>query len=605
MLRIGQHGGRRIISRAASIPSVIPSSTRHRFITTHTRNDKISWTPSTTWFLGAGVVFTGVSLVLQSPSLGLSDCAVQNESPSSDTGKSTSLGARLAGYFSKKPQPIDQKDIVLDTDLTVTNWKQLEQASLVKVPGVVLWGSNKNGLIDPSGTSPGVIQIPQRLDAFQGAILRDLKLGEDIAAAVDDQGNVYQWGSGYSSDARQPEVTLKNRDISSVALGDSKLFGLSKDGTHVYVMPKTRPTSGPTKAAIDYNPSSGGVLKYVGLGGNAHDPMTQLPVKDILQKGETITSFASGKSHLLMVTSEGRVLGSDDGLSVSLIGDADFRESRILEVACGEVHSLARDDQGRCWAWGTNGFGQLAQGAYSHANLRLTQPTLVKDIPGTPGGAECVKIAAGGNTSYVVIYQQNRFKVKSAGMGQWGQLGDGTYTHIQGSLVNIPALSNLAEYKEAEKKLMPIGIHDLVVGSTHAFAVLDNAIVERTASAKDVVNHGRDVLSWGQNTYFQLLTGKRINRTEPVYALPLDSEILQPADKAIAAISQGSTPKKDAEAPDEATALTPTNRLQLLPAQSRNDVTSGKKGAKGDGEKVELKIVAGNGVSAVFCKSVM
>ncbi|KAF9356994.1 hypothetical protein BGX26_004414 [Mortierella sp. AD094] len=405
-----------------------------------------------------------------------------------------------------------------------------------------------------------------------------------LIAAVDDQGNVYQWGSGYSSDAHQPEMTLKNRDISSVALGDSKLFGLSKDGTHVYVMPKTRPTSGPTKAAIDYEPSKGGVLKYIGLGGNVYDQMTQLPVKDILQKGEIIISFASGKNHLLMVTSEGRVLSSDDGLSVSLIGDADFRQSRILEVACGEVHSLARDDQGRCWAWGVNGFGQLAQGAYSHANLKLMQPTLVKDIPGTAGGAECVKVAAGGNTSYVVISEQNRFKVKSAGMGQWGQLGDGT---------------------EAEKKLMPIGIHDLAIGSTHAFAVLDNAIVECTASSKDVVNHGRDVLSWGQNTYFQLLTGKRINRTEPVYALPLDSDILQPADKAIAAISQGGTPKKNTKELDEATALNPTNRLQLLPAQNRNDVTLGKKGAKGDGEKVEPKVVAGNGVSAVFCKSVV
>ncbi|KAF9356993.1 hypothetical protein BGX26_004413 [Mortierella sp. AD094] len=211
MLRIGQYGGRRIIARASSIPSAIPSSARHRFIsTTHARNDKISWTPSTAWFLGAGVVFTGVSLVLQSPSLGLSDCAVQNESPSSDAGKSTSLGARLAGYFTKKPQPIDQKDIVLDTDLTVTSWKQLEQTGLIKIPGIMLWGSNKyvlwefifttakaaeytylprsvafrNGLIDPSGKSPGVIQIPQRLDAFQGAVLRDLKLGEDVAGMM-------------------------------------------------------------------------------------------------------------------------------------------------------------------------------------------------------------------------------------------------------------------------------------------------------------------------------------------------------------------------------------------------------------------------------------
>ena len=129
---------------------------------------------------------------------------------------------------------------------------------------------------------------------------------------------------------------------------------------------------------------------------------------------------------MVMVTSHGRVFGSEDGLSISLIGNADFRQSRILEVACGEVHTLARDDQGRGWAWGINGFGQLAQGAYSHANLKLPNPTLIKDIVGTEGGVECVKIAAGGQSSYFVLKESNVFKVKSAGMGQWGQLGDGS-----------------------------------------------------------------------------------------------------------------------------------------------------------------------------------
>ncbi|KAF9203995.1 hypothetical protein BGZ49_005794 [Haplosporangium sp. Z 27] len=584
MLRIGQHGSRRIIARAASKQAPIPFSTQYRFISTsNARNDKISWTQSTSWFIGAGVVFTGVSLAIQSPSIGLNSRVVLNDSPSSDNGsKSTSIGAKLASYFTKKPEPIEQKE--LDTDLTVTSWKQLEQNEMVTVPGIMLWGSNKNQLIDPSGKSPGIIQIPQRLTAFQGTVLRDLKLGDDIAAAVDDQGNVYQWGSGYSSNAHQPEVTLKNRDIASVTLCDKKLFGLSRDGTRVYVIPKARPTNGPTKAAVEYQPK-GSAWRYVGLGGNSDDQMTQLPVKDLLQKGEIITSFASGKNHLLMVTSEGRVLGSDDGLSVSLIGENNFRQSRILEVACGDVHSLARDDQGRCWAWGVNGFGQLAQGAYSHSNLKLTQPTLVKDIPGAVGGIECVKVAAGGSTSYVVINEQNRFIVKSAGMGQWGQLGDGTMLFAYTD-------------KEAEKKLMPIGIYDLVIGSTHAFAVLDNAVIEHTSSKKEVVNHGRDVLSWGQNTYFQLLSGKRINRTEPVYTLPLDSEILQPADKAIAAISQGGTSKNTSEAD---AALSPTNRLQLVPAQKRADVNGANRSSKGE-EMVELKIVAGDGVSAVYSK---
>lgn len=125
-----------------------------------------------------------------------------------------------------------------------------------------------------------------------------------------------------------------------------------------------------------------------------------------------------------MVTSNGRVFSSEDGLSVSTLGTPEFRQAKIVQVACGEVHSLARDDQGRCWAWGLNGFGQLAQGAYSHSNLKLAQPTLIK------ADAEVVKIAAGGNTSYFVLKDQGNYKVKSAGMGQWGQLGDDSVSRL-------------------------------------------------------------------------------------------------------------------------------------------------------------------------------
>ncbi|KAF9942991.1 hypothetical protein BGZ67_008622 [Mortierella alpina] len=607
MLRIGQQRSVRLASKAvAATTHSISVSSRIRHISTTNASQPAAGGPTTAWFLGAGVVFTGMSLVLQSPSLRLDHHAVHSDSPNNSGANSVDLsfGARLAGYFGKKPPTVDQADIVLDTDLTVTSWKQQEQTGLIKVPGVVLWGSNKNGLIDPSGKSAGVIQIPQRLAAFQGKVLRDLKLGDDYAAAADEAGNVYQWGSGFNSTPHQPEMTLRNRDIVQVTLCDTKLYGLSRDGTRIYVLPKVRPPSGVSKAAVEYDRPKGSVWRYVGLGGKAddsHDPMTQLPVKDILQKDERILSVASGKSHMVMVTSQGRVLGSEDGLSVSLIGGPEFSTAHILEVACGEVHSLARDDQGRCWAWGINGFGQLAQGAYSHANLKLPRPTLISDIPGAAGGIECVKIAAGGQSSYVVLKENDRYKVKSAGMGQWGQLGDGSYTHIQGSLVTVEPLSNLAEYKETEKKMVAIGIHDLSIGYTHAFAVLDNAITQDASAAESAITHGRDVMSWGQNTYYQLLTGKRTNKTEPVHALPLDSDILMPADKAVAAIAQGRQGKP------AAVSLDPTNRLQLMPAQPRLDLQDTKKDSRkkalgaGDAQTMEPRIVAGNGVSGVFC----
>ncbi|KAF9147392.1 hypothetical protein BG015_010979 [Linnemannia schmuckeri] len=613
MHRIGHQAGRRL----TRITAFRTPAHSHRALSSAPITNNSNVRQNVAWAVGAGVVFTGVTLALQSPSLGLNrDMMVHNDSPNnnSSSGKQ-SVGSSLAGLLGFKKQPkIEQADIVLDSDLTVTSWKQQEQDALVKSPGVMLWGSNKNGLVDPSGRSPGVIQIPQRLAIFQGKVLRDLKLGDDFAAAVDEDGTVYQWGTGYNQQSHQPEATLTNRDIVQVTLCDTKLYGLSKDGSRIYVLPKVRPTAGPTKAAIDYQKPKGSVLRYVGLGGSVddkHDPMTQLPVQDLLQKDERILSMSSGKSHMVMVTSYGRVFGSEDGLSISLIGNADFRQSRILEVACGEVHTLARDDQGRGWAWGINGFGQLAQGAYSHANLKLPNPTLIKDIAGTEGGVECVKVAAGGQSSYFVLKEKNMYKVKSAGMGQWGQLGDGSYTHIQGSLVTIAPLSNLAEFKEQENKMMPIGIHDLAIGSTHGFAVLDNAITKDTSAATTAestttttVTHGRDVLSWGQNTYYQLLTGKRTNKTEPVHALPLDSDILQAADKAVAAIALGQ------QKPINTEALSATNRLQLMPAQPRpvaGQVSSSEPKKKGKQEEVkelvELRIVAGNGVSGVYCST--
>lgn len=149
--------------------------------------------------------------------------------------------------------------------------------------------------------------------------------------------------------------------------------------------------------------------------------------------------------------------------------------------------------------------------------------------------------------------------------------------------------------KESEKKLVPIGIHSFAIGTTHAFAVLDNAVTEDKVTEGDVktkevvVVHGRDVFAWGQNTYYQLLTGKRTNKTEPVHALPLDSDKILPAAAAVAAIAKG----EKTVAPSSSD-LDATNRLQLMPSLPR-------KAADGSVKILEVKIVAGNGLSGVYC----
>ena len=92
-------------------------------------------------------MFSGVTLLIQSPSLGLVSehrHAIHNDASKASPPPpgSDSIGAKIANLFKKKPQ-IDQREIVLDSDLTVTSWKQQEQDALITVPGVMLWGSNK------------------------------------------------------------------------------------------------------------------------------------------------------------------------------------------------------------------------------------------------------------------------------------------------------------------------------------------------------------------------------------------------------------------------------------------------------------------------------
>lgn len=137
MLRIGQQ-------RSAQFARAITSTTSQasRAYTTrpniHSSGSK-PWSPSASWVLGAGVVFTGVTLVAQSPALGLSNHVVFNDSNSS---ASSGMLFSLPKIFGK-PEPVKQEDIVLDSDLTITSWKQQEQDMLIKAPGIMLWGSNK------------------------------------------------------------------------------------------------------------------------------------------------------------------------------------------------------------------------------------------------------------------------------------------------------------------------------------------------------------------------------------------------------------------------------------------------------------------------------
>jgi alpha-tubulin suppressor-like RCC1 family protein len=468
-------------------------------------------------------------------------------------------------------------------------------------PGVYAWGSNAGGVVAP-GSQETVIKTPRRIPYFDGQILRDLKVDRDSGAAVTEQGDLVQWGAAFSRDATTPEVTLKGKDITKLAVSRDRIIALASNGS-VYSIPiaKSDQESGPKETRKSWfplwtetSPTSYRSLKPENLGW-----------------GEKIVDIKSGLEHCLLLTSKGRVYSavssSEAFPSKGQLGIpgltwntrpagpydqphevAGLRGFNIKAIATGDFHSLALDNEGRLFSFGDNSFGQLGfepeVGAF-HVDTPSQLP-IDKLYSGTNLMPKVTSIAAGGLNSFFTVDAtrvrgENSTEVAqlgrvsadtwACGEGIHGSLGTGKWTHVSALPTRIKALSELYEYDEATNHVVPIRLSRIAVGGTHACAVLDN-FTHVDASGKTSVNDtnfGADLLLWGGNEHYQLGTGKRNNVSTPVYIAPLD------------------------EVPGDAE---DRHRLQIAP---RKTVRLGEDG-KGRMASVEQRVECGRYVTAVY-----
>ncbi|KAI5298192.1 hypothetical protein KEM56_004256 [Ascosphaera pollenicola] len=164
------------------------------------------------------------------------------------------------------------------------------------------------------------------------------------------------------------------------------------------------------------------------------------------------------------------------------------------------------------------------------------------------------------------IYPSNvSLDVWSCGSGVNGTLGNGKFTHTQGSPAKIKSLSGLYEFNEALNKTVPISIRWLEAGATHAAAVLGPQFPDGYGSG---ATFGLDLLLWGENSSYQLGTGKKSNLSKPTYIAPPGGA--------------------DAGSP-----LMDGNRFQITPC--RTAVIDGRK------VKFEQRVACGKNVTGVYC----
>lgn len=477
-------------------------------------------------------------------------------------------------------------------------------------PGVYAWGSNICKVIAPESNEK-YIKLPRRIAYFDDQILRDLKLTQGFGAAVTENGDLVQWGLGFSKDDPKPISTLTGKDLIKIDISRDRIIALSRKGK-VYSIPSSRDDQeGGLKE--EQKQSSWSLWGVVGS-----ESINFRNLTPTLKSGETVTDISSGQEHCLMLTSKGRIFSAAasalefpsrgqmgiPGLSWSSRPKGAYDQPheitnlsgfQITHIAAGDFHSIVLDKIGRAFSFGDNSLGQL--GVDTDMGLQVSDSPIMIPVNSlySSGGLvpKVTSIAAGGSNTFFTVDAKapgkgenlkafapsKRFPpvtsdLWACGQGVYGSLGTGRWSHVSAKPTKVKNLSSLFEFDEKTNTMGPIKIKDLSVGTTHCAAVMDN-VTETSVSSKgseNETNWGADVLFWGGNEHFQLGTGKRTNINVPTYISAL-----------------GSTPeaRKEGKVDFHRLCVTPRKTIRL-------------DGGKGRKVSVEQKVVCGKYVTGVY-----
>lgn len=120
----------------------------------------------------------------------------------------------------------------------------------------------------------------------------------------------------------------------------------------------------------------------------------------------------------------------------------------IVQLACGISHSIAINEWGQAYAWGSNTVGQLG---IENINYHQTLPKIIKEI----STKHIVQIACGDFHSLCLT---NNGELYSWGSNKYGQLGLGYESDVVAKPTLISSLAGI-----------PFAF--ITCGSNHSFAV--------------------------------------------------------------------------------------------------------------------------------------
>ncbi|XP_076648842.1 RCC1 and BTB domain-containing protein 1-like isoform X1 [Halictus rubicundus] len=203
--------------------------------------------------------------------------------------------------------------------------------------------------------------------------------------------------------------------------------------------------------------------------------------------GKNIKTFAYGRGHVLALTENGKVyswgsnnyyqLGHCDSLVPEIVVIPENKTNFVVDIACGNDHSMVLTSNGMVYAWGMCVDGQTGSGSLCASQSYLATPNEVKLDSTFP--MRFLNISCGARHSVAVTCNG---QVYSWGSNSHGQLGLSSDSKVSKKALEV-------------KHLTGIIIEKVVCGCTHTLALSNEGIL----------------YSWGDNTFGQLGVNLRSN----------------------------------------------------------------------------------------------
>ncbi len=237
------------------------------------------------------------------------------------------------------------------------------------------WGANHRGQL---GFCASNYHVPNELLGLQDVV--SVAAGDRHTLALKSDGTVWAWGENSSGQLGRlgPELSFAPTqvadllDIVEIVAGDSHNLARRSDG-----------------AVFAWGSNSFGQL-----GQPLATTASATPLQVALAPASRL---AAGASHSMAIDQAGvawawgvNVNGQlGDGTTADTSAPVRILVDQVVDIAGGAQHALALDAAGDVWVWGLNGFGQLGRGFQG----AFTQPFPVPER--VPGPSNVVDIAAG------------------------------------------------------------------------------------------------------------------------------------------------------------------------------------------------------------------